>query len=268
MEAGNVRVLSRLCLLACSICARRYRNPRRHKGVDAESTRTARMIRVLPVVTSQYQAAQLVALGWNAQFAVISLGCRIRQCLQPRNHAVAVWSSALNRGLETLISIWRGIRRDLPSGSRLNIAGGPVVYREYGGYLIEIERHLREETRAEPDISWLGPLNSLELASVLSEGGIFPYPCNVAESFCLSVLEAQAAGCIPFVTPYGALSERVIPGETGWIETEHQFGERILEYLRAADGPVIEQMRRATVQTDEALSWVRVTQQWEQEVLT
>ena len=238
-----------------------------HKGVDAESTQRAGAVGALPVVTSQYQAAQLVGLGWDAQFAVIPLGCRIRQCLEPRNHAVAVWTSAYDRGLDTLISIWRSIRRELPPGAKLKIAGGPAVYREYGGYLVEIERRLREETCAEPDICWLGPLNSLEIARVLSEGGVFPYSCNVAESFCLSVLEAQAAGCIPIVTPYGALSERVIDGETGWIESEHQFGERILEYLRAADGAVIEQMRRASVQVAEALSWARVAQQWEQQVL-
>jgi glycosyltransferase involved in cell wall biosynthesis len=239
-----------------------------HKAVDLDSTRRAQMVGAVPVVTSQYQASQLLDLGWSGQFEVIPLGCRIRSCHQQRNPCVAVWSSAFERGLEHLIKIWRGIRRDLPPGSRLEIAGGPHVYREYGEYLVEVERSLRKDTCNESDIVWLGALNPRQLAMVLSSGGILPYQCNVAESFCLSVLEAQAAGCIPIVTPCGALPERVVHGKTGWIETEPRIGERIVEYFRAADSPLVEEIRKAAREAAEALTWDRVACQFQQEVLT
>ena len=97
------------------------------------------------------------------------------------------------------------------------------MYREYGEYLVPIERKLRRETQTERDIEWLGPLGPEELYALLCRSGYLPYLANCEESFCLSVLEAQSAGCLPIVTPMGALSERVVQGETGWVQPSWYF---------------------------------------------
>jgi len=239
-----------------------------HKAVDPESMQTARIVNAIPVVTSQYQAGQLVDLGWRGRFAVIPLGCRIRHSpLHRRRPFTAVWTSAFDRGLETLIDIWRSVRQHLPRGSELIIAGGSAVYREYGWYLVELEQRLRYETKRDPEISWRGSLGPGELAKLLSTSGILPYPSNVAETFCLSVLEAQAAGCLPIVTPQGALTERVVQGETGWIEPVDRLGERILDYFRRAGSPQVATMRRAAKRSTEEFTWAKVAQQIQNEVL-
>jgi glycosyltransferase involved in cell wall biosynthesis/GR25 family glycosyltransferase involved in LPS biosynthesis len=240
-----------------------------HKAVDPESTQMARTVNAFPVVTSQYQARQLADLGWCDRFAVIPLGCRIRHSPRHRRKPfTAVWISAFDHGLDTLIDIWRSIRRQLPRGSELIIAGGPTVYREYGGYLVEWEQRLRYETRDEPDILWRGPVAPGELSKLLSIAGILPYASNIAETFCLSVLEAQAAGCLPIVTPYGALTERIVHGETGWIESEDRLGERILDYSRRAGSPDVARMRRAAKRSAEGFTWATVARQIEDEMLS
>jgi glycosyltransferase involved in cell wall biosynthesis len=175
--------------------------------------------------------------------------------------------SAFDHGLDTLIDIWRSIRRQLPRGSELIIAGGPALYREYGDYLVKWEQCLRYETRDDPEISWRGPLAPGELSKLLSIAGILPYASNITETFCLSVLEAQAAGCLPIVTPHGALTERIVHGETRWIDSEDRVGARILDYSRRAAVEVA-RMPRAAKRSAEGFTWAEVATQIVNEVLS
>jgi glycosyltransferase involved in cell wall biosynthesis len=115
---------------------------------------------------------------------------------------------------------------------------------------------------------WRGPVAPGELSKLLSIAGILPYASNIAETFCLSVLEAQAAGCLPIVTPYGALTERIVHGETGWIESEDRLGERILDYSRRAGSPDVARMRRAAKRSAEGFTWATVARQIEDEMLS
>ena len=238
-----------------------------HKAPDAESVSKAQKLRVYPVLTSRFQAEQLLDLGWRGSFDMIPLGCRLlgfSHNSTPREPFSAVWTSAFDRGLAELIEIWRRVRRSLPPESKLLIAAGPVVYRESGTYLESTERTLRKETRDERDIHWLGPLAPKELFALLSTCGFLPYTATIPESFCLTVLEAQAAGCLPIVTPRGALTERVIHEKTGWIEPLERVEDRILQYTQQAFDSSIAQMRLASRRVARQHTWEDVARRFEQ----
>lgn len=162
-----------------------------------------------------------------------------------------------------MIEIWRGLRGDLPPEGRLLIAGGPHVYRDYGAYLETIEASLREATRGEPDIEWLGPLGPDALFSLLRSAGVLPYPCNVPETFCLAVLEAQAAGCLPIVSPLGVLPERVDHDSTGWVASHHALPETMRSYLTRARSGELETMRARAREVATRLSWSHVAERVE-----
>jgi glycosyltransferase involved in cell wall biosynthesis len=240
-----------------------------HKAVDPESVVVAQKFTVFPVLTSQFQAQQLSALNWKEGFEVIPLGCRMLGFPYDRTGRdpfAAVWMSAYDRGLSSFIGLWREIRCLLPPQRRLLIAGGPRVYREYGAYLEPLELELRRETRYEHDIVWAGALGPRELFRLLSSCGFMPYATNCAETFCLAALEAQAAGCLPIVTPQGALGEVVIHDRTGWIEAPERIGDRIVAYGGEALEPTVSAMRDAAREHASRFTWTHVALQFEKAI--
>ncbi len=117
-----------------------------------------------------------------------------------------MWTSSFERGLRELIGIWRGLRNRLPLSSRLLIAGGAQVYREYGGSLAAREEMLREETAGDRDIEWLGPLGPRDLFAVLSKAGrsrLPPRRTSVAASGTVSTSTAAPMSAAPVIKKSG-----------------------------------------------------------------
>ena len=69
------------------------------------------------------------------------------------------------------------------------------------------------------------------------------------------MLEAQAAGCLPMVTPLGALRERVVHGKTGWVEAPDAFEARIVDHAAAAAEQSTMDMREAARAAAGKLTW-------------
>lgn len=64
----------------------------------------------------------------------------------------------------------------------------------------------------EAGIENLGRLSQAECAKLYLEGNILAYPTEFAEIDCITVKKAQAAGCMPVTTDFGALDESVQHG--------------------------------------------------------
>ncbi len=61
----------------------------------------------------------------------------------------------------------------------------------------------------EAGIENLGRLSQSECAKLYMEANVLAYPTEFAEIDCISVKKAQAVGCIPITTDFGALNESV-----------------------------------------------------------
>lgn len=240
-----------------------------HRAMDRESIEDALRLRAYPIVCSRWQAEQLLMHRWPLGFDVVPLGCRFIGRPAPgvrREPFTALWASAADRGLEPLLADWRRARRNLPGESKLWIAGGAHVYREHGRSLEPLEKRLREDTRHDRGVSWLGALDPGAIWTVLHQAGFMPYRAAIPESFCLIALESQAAGCLPIVTPLGALRERVVHGKTGWVEEPSAFEGRMLAYAAAADEPSTEALRASARAAAGKLTWDASARRFEEAI--
>src|SRR5262249_6681610 len=59
----------------------------------------------------------------------------------------------------------------------------------------------------EAGIETLGRLSQSEVGELYQRAAILAYPTECLEIDCISVKKAQAAGCLPIVTDFGALGE-------------------------------------------------------------
>jgi glycosyltransferase involved in cell wall biosynthesis len=110
------------------------------------------------------------------------------------------------RGLDILLSVFPAIRKLLPE----------TILRVYSGmknYQIPPEKDqftkLYDSCKATPGVEYIGPVLQTRLANGLRETAILAYPTTFAETSCIGVMEAMAAGCHVVTSEFGALPETV-----------------------------------------------------------
>lgn len=117
---------------------------------------------------------------------------------------ILAYTSTPFRGLEVLLDVFPGIRAAVP-GVTLRVYSSMKVYQwpdepdPYEG--------LYERCRNMAGVEYLGSLPQPALAEALRSASVLAYPSTYAETSCISVLEAMAAGCRIVTTDLGALPE-------------------------------------------------------------
>lgn len=118
----------------------------------------------------------------------------------------SVYLSSPDRGLERVLVFWPLIRKHIPEAT-LHIYYGWENYDRLGG-----DRRFKEwiqQWAKQDGIEWHGRIGQRDLAVELAKAGslFYPGPHAFEETFCISALEAQAAGCVPVTRDNGALPE-------------------------------------------------------------
>jgi len=144
------------------------------------------------------------------------------------------YTSTPFRGLEILLACFPAIRKLHPN-CQLDVFSSMLVYGQTG----EKDRYqkLYERCRAIDGINYRGSVPQPTLAKELTAVSIFAYPNTFAETSCIAVMEALAAGLLVVTSDLGGLPEtcggwaRLIPpiqpGRTG-----EQFA---MDYAKALD---------------------------------
>lgn len=119
------------------------------------------------------------------------------------------YTSTPFRGLRVLLDAWPAIRAAHPSAS-LRVFSSMAIY---GPTAAEKDRHgdLYERCRATPGVDYAGIVPQKDLAAALSTTDALLYPSTFAETSCIAVLEALAAGCRVYTTRTAALPETGAP---------------------------------------------------------
>ncbi len=150
-----------------------------------------------------------------------------------------VYASTPFRGLEYLLRYFPKIKARVPDATCAVLSGMQV----YGQSSEEDQKNygaLYDLARQQEGIILHGPLSKPEMAKILCESRVMAYPNTFAETFCIAVLEGQAAG-LPVVTSrLGALIERIDPGKDGFLipghpslpTYENEFIERTCDLLQ------------------------------------
>lgn len=128
-------------------------------------------------------------------------GLPILACKSPAPRLA--YASTPFRGLDRLLFGWHRIVAQHPH-AELQIFSDMKLYNDNNSPSIE---NLLTQARQMPGITHVGVVGQPELADALRTTLILAYPNTFAETACIAVMQAMAAGCIVITSDYGALPE-------------------------------------------------------------
>lgn len=164
------------------------------------------------------------------------------------------YTSTPFRGLDRLIAAFPTIRGAIP-GTRLKVFSSMEVYGvaagedEYGD--------LYARCRATDGVEYVGAVDQPSLAGALGGTTCLAYPNTFAETACIAVMEAMAAGCVVVTSDLGALPEttagfaRLVEAPERPAEHVRLFADAVLrELLERRAAPEAEAEARLRAQVD------------------
>jgi glycosyltransferase involved in cell wall biosynthesis len=167
------------------------------------------------------------------------------------------------RGLDWLVDIWiRYIQPAVPD-AELHVF---VSHKTYGAWG-ESVKHLMEpviERIRKASVHRIVLRDALPKEQLFKEistyRGMF-YRGDAAETFCFAIAEAQALGLPCVVQDLGCMRERVVHGETGFIENnDAEFAERCIAILK--EDKLFNKLRTNSIEASKNLSWENTAKQF------
>lgn len=189
---------------------------------------------------------------------------------QPWSHKVAgrfVYSSAIYRGLDTLLNAWPHIRARCPHATL-------HIYADFDAPLIrqrmaELGERLRAQCArlADQGVRVQGFVSQQQLRQALYECDVWLYPTNFCETYCISALEAQASGALCVYTPLAALPETIgdrgIALPNGGTLRPAQLADAVAPHVSELNGTVsARDVRTRARQWALEQTWDGVAQDW------
>jgi glycosyltransferase involved in cell wall biosynthesis len=157
---------------------------------------------------------------------------------------VLSYTSTPYRGLNVLNYVFPEVRREFPD-AELEVYSSMRVYQQDE----RSDNHalLYNQCRQTPGIRYVGSVAQPQLAEALKRASILAYPNTFAETSCIAVMEAMAAGLLVVTTELGALPETTRgfaallppPAAASTVQDfARSFLDRLKEVLRTrADDP-------------------------------
>lgn len=171
---------------------------------------------------------------------------------------VALYAANPLRGLSELAAMWPKIGA---AGAKLIAHSGADLYAAKPRTRAAMEQALASAASV-PGIELKPIVNRDALIDVLRGARVFLYPGDPTETFCLSVAEAQALGVPCVVYARGALPERVIDGQTGFVaKSEAGFVDAARRLL--SDDALWLAQHRACLTTQNKRGWADMAEDFE-----
>lgn len=130
-----------------------------------------------------------------------------------KDQYLMVNTSSPDRSMDVMPKLFKKIKERVPQ-ARMQWAYGWDIFdssHESNSEMMKWRHDLQKEID-EAGIESLGKIPQSECAKLYMEGNVLAYPSEFAEIDCISVKKAQAAGCMPVTTDFGALDESVQHG--------------------------------------------------------
>jgi glycosyltransferase involved in cell wall biosynthesis len=162
--------------------------------------------------------------------------------------------------------------KELKTGTKLDLYSSMKVYQMTGGddQYAPLYRYAAEN----PLITHHGSVAQKELAERLKPVAFFTYPSTYAETFCISAVEALAAGMKVLTTATAALPEilgnkadyvTVSPGETAKLVADFRaLIEKNVAEFQADPGGWAEERFTTLQEINRTNTWARRAELWEQ----
>lgn len=183
---------------------------------------------------------------------------------------VLAYTSTPFRGLDLLLDAFGPIRKEIPS-ARLRVYSSMRVYQTSAAEDEAAYGALYQRCRQMEGVEYVGSLPQPELARELRSVAVLAYPNTFAETSCIGVMEALAAGCQVVTSELGALPEtgagfaRLIPIGQSRAAYLDPFMAQTIQILRdiAARGDALElELRRQVDHMNHTAVWQVRARQW------
>lgn len=195
-------------------------------------------------------------------------------------------TSSPDRSMDVLPKLFKEIKKKVPK-ARLQWAysweGFVNAHRNDAKKMQWMENTKKEI--AEAGIEVLGRLSQKEVGELYQRASVFAYPTEFAEIDCISVKKAQAAGCLPVTTDFGALKETNYAGlkihstktKDNWnrpyqfhfgLEGEKEqklFVGRVCEFLYGSGNPPL--WREEAIAGADKYTWPKIADKWNKEFI-
>lgn len=184
-----------------------------------------------------------------------------------RNPHRMIYTSSYDRGLVHLLEMWPDIKKEVPN-AELHCFYGWDTYDKMvknGAIKDDSFKRFLLPMLAQPGINEHGRVGHKQLVKEFKKSGVYAYPSHFFEISCISAMKAQAAGAIPVVTDYAALSETVklgykVSGQAGDKEVDERYKRVLIDVLK--DTSKQEDDRKMLEKIKPSFGWGKVAEEW------
>lgn len=231
------------------------------------------LYRPLPILVSQYQADTYSPFlpRRNPQIVIpLGLPDDVRghgiQAEPPGRHAI--FASNPQRNLRRLVEIWAASILPRVPDAILDVYGvnalrpGDDPWKSWEGSILPqgLPDHAKRSVRIHPSVG------RPQLIDAMRNARAMLYLGHKAESFCLSLAEAQALGVPAVIAPVGVLPERVVDDVTGFHRLEPEdFAKAAISLL--TDDQLWRRQHEAALRLQQGISWKDAAERLEQALL-
>jgi tetratricopeptide (TPR) repeat protein len=183
---------------------------------------------------------------------------------------VLVYTSTPYRGLDLLLDAFPLIRREVPDVT-LKVFSSMQVYGPAAHNEDDRFAPLYRRSKETEGVAYIGSVPQPRLATELRSAAILAYPNTFAETSCIAVLEAMAAGCRIVTSARAALPETTAGFATlVAVEDSQTYVPRFvtatvdaLRELADTDTAALEdRLRRQVDHVNDRCTWKQLAQQW------
>ncbi|HLE49954.1 MAG TPA: glycosyltransferase family 4 protein [Patescibacteria group bacterium] len=159
---------------------------------------------------------------------------------------VLAYTSTPFRGLQILLTLFPVIRHLIPNAS-LEVYSDMQVYQVPAKKDQKLYGHLYQQCQTLAGVKYFGTLSQTLLAQKLQKVSLLAYPNTFAETSCIAVMEALAAGCLVVTSHLGALPEttagfaNLITGVPSGKPYGQNFVTSVVRALKQNQSPLLAQ---------------------------
>lgn len=225
-------------------------------------------------ILSEYHRGQFNAWpGFNKiPYAVCGNGYLPEHFTEPMSftnpYSIGYFSN-YSRGLIILLMIWPEVKVKFPQ-AELHICYGRETWNTMPPELLQIVI-TKIENYKRIGIIEHGKVGHKRLAHIMQHTSVFAYPCVcIGETFCITAVKCQAAGCIPVTTRIAALNETIHPdaphcppitNQSDIVQYKHLLLST-LSRIQSSDPTSIRSERQRYIDFARQFSWQNCVNKW------
>jgi len=182
-----------------------------------------------------------------------------------KDQYLIVNTSSPDRSLDVLPKLFKRVKEQVPQAKCKWAYGFDIFDASHGDNKKMMQ--WKEDTLKEMEeagIENMGRLSQAECAKLYLEGNILAYPTEFMEIDCITVKKAQACGCMPITTDFGALEESVQYGIKVHSKlTNDTWGKDFTHGIKDKDtqdawvDAVVEQLKKPIEDRTEMKEWTK-----------